>query len=94
MLTEMKLDCINEARLNKAIELQQTDQADQAITQYQMILSDYPQHAMVMHLQAITLAQVGQIDDAIELFVKWLTYIQTILSIYPALPTHFAGKAS
>jgi len=87
MLTEMKLDCINEARLNKAIELQQTDQADQAITQYQMILSDYPQHAMVMHLQAITLAQVGQIDDAIELF-------RQVVDLHPNHPIYLSSLAN
>lgn len=87
MLTEIKLDPVNEARLNKAIELQQTDQADRAITQYQMILSDYPKHGMVMHLQAITLAQVGQLDEAIDIF-------RQVVNIHPKHPIYLSSLAN
>ena len=51
MLIEEKLDSITEKRLHDAIALQQSDQANQAIIQYQLILNAYPNHSLILCLK-------------------------------------------
>lgn len=80
---ESKLTPVNEQRLQQALALQQTEQADKAITLYSLILQEHPQHAMVLHLLGIVLAQTGQHNQAIEKF-KECTKIQPQNAIYHA----------
>lgn len=87
MLTEEKLDPVTEKRLHDAIALQQADQANQAIIQYQLILNAYPEHALVHHLLGITLAQCGTLDRAQK-------SLQTAVSLQPQNPHYLSSLAN
>ena len=87
MLTEEKLDPVHEKRLHDAIAMQQDDQANQAIIQYQLILRAYPEHALVHHLLGITLAQCGSLDRA-------LTSLQAAVRFQPENPHYLSSLAN
>lgn len=73
MLKEQKLDATNEQRLHTALQFQQSDQPEKALTHYQIILKSYPGHAMILHLIGITFAQTDQLDFAIDHFQQSIT---------------------
>lgn len=87
MLKEQKLDATNEQRLHAALQFQQSDQPEKALTQYQIILKNYPDHAMVLHLIGITLAQTNQLDSAIQ-------YFQKSIGTQPKNPIYHASLAN
>lgn len=87
MLREVKFDSKNENRLQQALELQKKQQAEQALNLYQLILADYPKHAMVLHLIGITLAQTNQLTKSIEFF-------QAALLAYPQHPVYMSSLAN
>tara|TARA_B100001989_G_C24543455_1_gene469094 strand:+ start:1356 stop:3068 length:1713 start_codon:yes stop_codon:yes gene_type:complete len=87
MHKEGKLDAQNERRLQSAIQAQQNDQPEQALTQYQIILKTYPKHSMVLHLVGITFAQLNQLKQAI-------TYFERAISCQPNHPIYIASLAN
>ena len=87
MHKEGKLDAQNEHRLQSAIQAQQNDQAEHALTLYQIILKEYPKHSMVLHLVGITFAQLNQLKQAIP-------YFERAIACQPNHPIYVASLAN